>query len=412
MKKFKKLTFLGLTALTLFGCGNDTEGSSSAQVELTVWGDADNQAVHEPAFTKLNEEFQKQNPDIKLNYQFSGTLESINIALQSDSLPDLFWVQGNKSTMMQEMAKNDYLLPIEGLDYSRFPKDSIDYATVDGEIYSSLPSFVSYVTFFYNEDVFKENNIEAPETWEEFETVVDTLLENDVIPIAAGGNGDFDRYWYMQATGAALASEDINSIVEDKENATFDQLHEVFANYTEYSEKNAFGKDFRSTDGTGAQLMFTNGNAAMIADGTWNNATYEESGINVGTFALAGKDGKKYAQTGPSNINTYAISSNTEHPEAAKKYVEFLNSLEAQQIIADETGEVPSLDDIEPKDESVAELASFDEIGANIYNKFSQAATESSKPQDLLLTTLLPELMQGNITADEAVKMLQAELEK
>ncbi|WP_086348301.1 ABC transporter substrate-binding protein [Candidatus Enterococcus clewellii] len=410
MKKITKLIMGTVGLLALAGCGGAKEGKE--QVELTIWGDADNQAMQEEAFTKVNEAFVKANPDIKINYQYSGTLDSINVALQSDSLPDLFWVQGNKSTKMAEMANNGYLLPIEGLNYDRFSDEAIEYATVDGKIYSSLPSFISYVTYYYNVDIFEENDLEVPTTWEAFDQVVNKLKETDTAPIALGGNGDFDRYWYIQTTAASLASKDIDSIVTDKSSATFDELKTVFENFYDYSKAGVFGKDFVSTDGNGAKLLFTNGKAAMIPDGTWNSKSYFESGLNVGTFVLPGKDGKKYAQSGPNNINTYAISKKTKHPEAATKYVEFLNSKEAQQIIEDATGEVPMLDDIEPKDDRVSELADFDEVGVNIYNKLSQVASESSKPQDLLLTSILPDLMQGTITPDEAIDLLKAELEK
>ncbi|MDT2763722.1 extracellular solute-binding protein [Enterococcus asini] len=411
MKKFSKVLICALGMLALSACGKGGSASKD-QVELTVWGDADNQAVHESAFTKLNEAFEKKNPNVKLNYQFSGTLDSINVAVQSDSLPDLFWVQGNKSTKMAEMAKNGYLLPIEGLNYDRFSEESIEYATVDGKIYSSLPSFISYVTYFYNKDIFEKNGLKEPSTWEEFTALVDKLKEREITPIALGGSGDFDRYWYIQTTAASLASKDINSIVENKSSASFEQLKETFQNFYNFSKNSDFGKDFSSTDGNGAKLLFTNGKAAMIPDGTWNSKSYFESGLNIGTFALPGKDGKKYAQTGPSNINTYAISKKTKHPEEATKYIEFLNSKEAQQIIEDETGEVPMMDDITPKDDQVKDLADFEEVGANIYNKLSQVASESSKPQDLLLTSLLPDLMQAKITPDEAINLLKTELEK
>lgn len=412
MKKFSKI-LLGLVGiLALTACGSSGGSGGDKQVELTIWGDADNQAMQEDAFNKINEEFSKKNPDIKINYQFSGTLDSINVALQSDSLPDLFWVQGNKSTKMAEMAKNGYLLPIEGLNYDRFSEESIEYGTVDGKVYSSLPSFISYVTYYYNKDIFEKNNLEEPKNWDEFNDVVNKLKDANITPIALGGNGDFDRYWYIQTTGASLATKDIGSIVNDKSTATFDELKEVFENFYNYSKDGAFGKDFASTDGNGAKLLFTNGKAGMIPDGTWGSKAYFESGMNIGTFALPGKDGKRYAQTGPSNINTYAISKKTKYPEAAKKYVEYLNSKEAQQIIENETGEVPMMDDIKPKDDSVKDMANFDEVGANIYNKLSQVASETSKPQDLLLTSLLPDLMQQKITPDEAVKLLQDELAK
>lgn len=412
MKKVFKVVMAFAGVLMFAGCGSSGNQAGEEQAELTIWGDADNQAVHEDAFTKLNEAFEKENPDIKINYQYSGTLDSINVALQSDSLPDLFWVQGNKSTKMEEMAANGYLLEIEGLDYDRFSEEEIEYATVDGKIYCSLPSFISYVTFFYNKDIFEEHDLEEPETWDDFIEIVNTLSGTDVTPIALGGNGDFDRYWYIQATAASLATDDIDSIVEDKSAATFEELREVFQNFSDFSSSNAFGKDFVSTDGNGAKLLFTNGQAAMIPDGTWNAQSYFESGMNIGTFAMPDKEGQRYAQTGPSNINTYAISSKTEHPEEATKYIEFLNSKKAQQIIADETGEVPALDDVEAKDNEVADLAKFDDIGANIYNKLSQAATETSKPQDLILTSLLPDLMTGKIDADEAIELLKTELAK
>lgn len=428
MKKLNKIV-AGLSSLLLLAaCGNgdsteDTPNTSSnnsdAQTEgveenasLTIWGDADNEAIFEPAFTRINETFMEKYPDVDIDYQYQGTFDTINIAVQSDSLPDLFWVQGNKSTQMAELARNGYLMPIEGLEYDGFSEESIEYATVDGEIYSSLPSFVSYVTMYYNADLFDEYGLEVPNTWEEFDEIVYTFLEEDITPISFGGSDIFARYWYIQATGATLASDDIDSIVEDKETATFEDLKFTFDNYQQYALDGVFGENYLATDEQGAQLSFTNGGAAMIADGTWNSALYENSGMNFGAFALPGRDGNKYAQTGPSNVNTYAVSSNTEYPNAATAYVEFLNSPEAQQIVSDEIGEVPMYDHIEPRDETVGQFVAFDETGANMYNKFAQAATETSHPDDLVLTTIYPELLQGIIDADEAIELLQQELEK
>ncbi|WP_455363043.1 ABC transporter substrate-binding protein [Vagococcus elongatus] len=409
-KVFIPLVMAMLCLLT--ACGSKEKEGQDQKASLTIWGDADNQAVLEPAFTKINEKFSEENPDIKINYQYSGSLDSINVALQSDSLPDLFWVQGNKSTKMAEMAKNGYLLPIEDQNYDRFTDEALEYGTVDGKIYCSLPSFISFVTFYYNKDIFDEAGVKVPTTWEEFVKVSETLKEKNVTPIALGGNGDFDRYWYIQATAASLSTNDIESIMENGAQGDWEELADVFDNFQKFSEDGMFGKDFISTDGNGAKLQFTNGQAAMTVDGTWNSKSYFESGMNIGTFNLPGKDGKKYAQSGPNNMNTYAISKKTKHPQAAMKYIEFLNSKEAQQIIADETGEVPMYKDIEIQDEKVKMLGDFDEVGSNIYNKFSQIATETSKPQDLLLTSILPDLMQNKIDSKQAVDLLKEELEK
>jgi len=415
MKKFLAVLagFIVLSAI-LAGCSGDKSEDGEKTVTLKIWGDADNQATLQPAFDKINEAFMKKYPNIKLDYQYSGTLESINVALQSDSLPDLFWVQGNKSTVMAEMARNGYLLPLDdyNLDYSRFPQESIDYATVDGKIYCSLPSFVAYVTIYYNKDIFDKYNLKVPNTWDEFADVVRTLSEKGVTPIAVGGNGDFDRYWMIQAMAASLANDVLHDIRDGKGDIDYTTLEKTFSLYGEFAEKGYFGKDFQSIDGAGAQMAFTNGKAAMIADGTWNNPTYQELGMNIGCFALPGFDGKRYAQSGPYNGNTYAISSKTKYPDEAVKYIEFLNSQEAQQLMEDATGQVPMLDDIKAKDESVKDMANFDDIGLNIYNILAQVADANSKPHDLLLTEIMPKLMMNQIDGKQAVELLKAELAK
>lgn len=199
--------FISLIVLTslIIGCSSNSSSGDGDSVTLTVWGDADNQAILESSFDKINDAFTEKYPEIDLEYEYSGSLESIDVALQSDSLPDLFWVQGNKSTKMAEMARNDYLLPLDDydLDYSRFSDEAIEYAQVDGTFYSSLPSFIAYVTMYYNEDIFDEYGLEVPTTWDEFEEISETIAENDLTPISVGGNGDFSRYWVMQAMAAS-----------------------------------------------------------------------------------------------------------------------------------------------------------------------------------------------------------------
>lgn len=410
---FKLLFTAGLFSLVLFGCSGKETGNKD-QVTLKIWGDADNQATLESSFDRINEAFMEKYPDIKVDYQYSGTIESINVALQSDSLPDLFWVQGNKSTVMAEMARNGYILPLDDydLDYSRFPEDAVDYATVDGKVYSSMPSFIAYVTMYYNKDIFAKYNLDVPKSWEELEKISRVLAENGVTPIAVGGNGDFDRYWMLQAMAASLASDVLTNIVNGEENIDFTNLGFTFDAYKDFAAKGYFGKNVSAIDGNGAKLAFTNGQAAIMADGTWNANTYKETNLNIGTFALPGLDGKTYAQTGPFNGNTYAISSKTKHPKEAVKYLKFLNSREAQQIMADETGLVPMLPDIKPKDDSVKEMANFDGIGLNIYNTLAQIADEKSKPHDLLLTEITPKLMLGKMDGKQAVELLQQELAK
>lgn len=425
MKKIISLVLASVLVMTMFtGCSSkadDTKntdntqnnGSTQEEVTLTIWGDTDNQALLEPSFTKINEAFEEKYPNIKLDYQYSGTFDTINIAVQSNSLPDLFWVQGNKSTKMAELARNGYLHPLDeyNLDASRFPSASVEYATVDGSIYCSYPSFFDYAVLYYNKEIFEKYGLDKPATWDEFVSTLDTLVQNGETPISFGGKGDFDRYWLMQVIAPALFNDTLTAL---KENGTPDYapMEKAFDLYREFAEKGYLGKDFASVDGVGAQLAFTNGKAAMLIDGTWNNQLYKEVGFEVGRFAIPAADGTKFAQSGPSNYNTYAVAKSTKYPEEAVKYIEFLNSKESQQIIEDELGTIPLVKDIAPKDESVGELAEYDVVGANIYHVLAGVADENGKPQDLLLGEVLPKLMMSEITGTEGVQIIKDEISK
>jgi len=418
MKKIISLVLAGTLALSMLtGCGSKKESAGDnkkeEQVTLTVWGDTDNQALLETTFTKVNEAFEDKYPNIKLDYQYSGTFDTINIAAQSKSLPDLFWVQGNKSTKMADLAKNDYLLPLDDyhFDSSRFPSESVEYATVDGSIYCSFPSFFDYAVMYYNKDIFNKYGLDKPGNWDEFVNILDVLAKNGETPISFGGKGDFDRYWLVQAIAPALSNDTLVALKENKE-PDFAPMEKMFDIYRGFAEKGYLGKDFASIDGVGAQMAFTNGNAAMLVDGTWNNQLYTEVGFEAGRFAIPSADGKVYAQSGPSNYNTYAIAKTTKHPDEAAKYIEFLNSSESQQIFEDELGTIPLVQDLTLKDETVKDLSAYDVVGENIYHVLSGIADESGKPQDIFLGDVLPKLMMSEIDGSKGVQMIKDEMAK
>ena len=412
MKRYTKFAAIALTAVMTAALATGCQKKEDA-VTLTVWGDTDNQAILEESFTAINQAFEEKYPNIKLDYQYSGSFDTINVAVQSDSLPDLFWVQGNKSTKMAELARNGYLLPLDEykLDASRFPEDAITYATVDGSVYCSYPSFFDYAVIYYNKDIFAKYNLEKPAAWDDFVNAMDVLTRNGEVAMALGGKGDFDRYWLMQAMAPALFNDTMGAIA-DHGDPDYKAMETGFNDYRSFAENGYFGKDFASMDAVAAQLAFTNGKAAMTVDGTWNNQLYKDAAFEVGRFAIPGTDGSKYAQSGPSNYNTYAVAKKTKYPAEAVKYVEFLNSKEAQQILEDHLGAIPLVKDLTPKDETVGELAEYDVVGYNIYHVLSGVADEVGKPQDIFLGEVLPKLMLSEMTGEEAVQRIQEEIAK
>ena len=411
--------------MALAGCSGNNGGNKSSPssnkdlgsgetVTLEVGGDLANQAILEAPFKEINKRFMEKYPNIKLKYDFSHDLETLNVAMQAGALPEVFWVQGDKSAKMAEMARNGYLVALDDLvdiDLTRYPQSAIDYATVDGKLYSNPPSFMDYVIVYYNKDIFDKYHIEKPETWDEFVKAVQAFKEAGITPIASGGSTDYDRLWFMLLV-SLVHSNNAMAAIEKGESFDLSELANAFDVYQQFIQKGYLGDNFAATSGSDAQLAFFNGQAAMAVDGTWNNNTFVDSGLNIGRFPIPGLDGKKYSHSGPSNMNTYAISNNAKNLDAAAKYISFLATQEAQQIIEDYNGPIPIVKDIKPKDTVTEEMADFDEIGKAMNHVFGKISTENSKPDDVLLTEVLPKLMTNEITGQQAAERILQEIER
>ncbi|MBD2848380.1 extracellular solute-binding protein [Paenibacillus sp. IB182496] len=427
MKGRKGWVYAGLLAtsvLVLQGCGggNNTPGNSGTSggdsdtntnagtetVTLKVWGDLGNQAVLESAYNEINAAFEEQHSDIKLQYDFAQNDQSLSVALQANELPDLFIVQGDKTPKMAEMVRNGFLMPLDdyNLDLSRFTESEIAYGTVEGKLYSSLPAFLDTQLVYYNKDIFADNGIEMPGTWDEFVAALDTLKAAGITPISLAGKQEWDRAWPVYALAAAHASPQLQAIAEGAGDLTAPEIGQAFQYYRDFADNGYFGKDFLAQDTAAAQFAFTNGKAAMIIDGTWNNSTYEDSGLNLGRFSVPNAEGKRIVAPSYSNFMTYAVSADAEHPDQAVKYIEFLNGQEAQQILENHAGLIPTISDIEPKNEAVSELANFDEAGGNIYSLLSTLATADTNTPDIMMKDLNPKLLTSKITGEEAAQTL------
>lgn len=417
MKKIKMMTLtVTLTAL-LMACGSKPAADSGAasgtdsaaqtqdntqnsvkedkedkEVTLTVWGEEGQQALYADAFAEINEAFEKQNPGIKINYQWSGSFDSLTVAVQTDSLPDVFFSQGNKNTSMSEMAANGYLLPLNDV------------------IYCSLPAFFDYAVVFYNVDTFDKYELAVPKTWDEFLDVCKVLQDNGELPMAYGGNGWLDRYWLIGAMAPAYMESEMVTWNEGAEISDYSNVRECFEDYRAFLDAGYAGTDYAASDMASAQLSFANGQGAMIVDGTWNKGLYEN--MNVGCFPIPGKDGKGYSQTGPSQSLTYSASAKTTEPEAVGKYLAFLSSEEAEQIMFDHVPSIPIVDGITITDPVIAAAAEYDVIGQNLFGVLSFAGNENSQPADLFTNDVLPKLMTGEYTVDEALDLFRQELEK
>ncbi|WP_337103785.1 ABC transporter substrate-binding protein [Paenibacillus sp. YIM B09110] len=382
----------------------------SRQVQLQVWGDLGNQFALEASFRRINENFMKLHPNIRINYKFVQTPESLDFGVLSNELPDIFYVQGNKTTKMRELALNGYLLPLDdyGFDLRRYPEGAVQYGTIEGKLYSSLPAFMDTQLVYYNEDIFKRYKLDPPRTWDEFVKLLDVLVSKGVTPISMPGTEYKERSWLSYVFMALFASEKSEALMNDKPGVrlTDPEFVQGLQAFRDFAEKNYFGRDYVTQDRVEWQLSFTNGAAAMIVDGSWNNLLYENSGVNVGKFYVPDSEGKRIAPISYNNWTTYSISRNTKYPEQAVEYLKYLNSSEAQQLLGDATGMIPILEDIEPQ-EAIQDLMNYDRAVDNFTTIMAHLSKRDMDAPALYRQTVLAKLLTSKLNGQEAAELLE-----
>lgn len=375
--------------------------------EIIVWGDAEKQATLEAPLTDIIAAFERDNPGVRIQLDFAQTQESISVATATNALPDVFYVQGNKTPKMAEYVDSGLLLPLTNhIDTSRYSRAEIEYATIGDELYCAPPSYLDSILVYYNKAIFENLDIDAPNDWDEFVDICNTIADADLIPIALAGADEWTRAWPLFSFVPGQADAALAAVMDGTGTLLDADIERAFQRYADFSDQGFFGNDIEGVSEDGAMLAFANGRAAMRIDGTWQVEAYRSTAVDIGYFYIPNDAGELIAQASLSNVLTYAVNASTDYPEEAAAFVSFLSGQEAQQIMADATSLIPTVKDIEPRSAVIRELSNFDRLGFNIYSVLTELATETKKPNDLFLKDVTPGLLFSDMTGEEAVQLL------
>lgn len=233
---------------------------------------------------------------------------SLKTKLASGECPDIILVQpmyaGQNAVI--DLAAAGYLADLSDMKAVELAAAGADSFTYDGKVYG-IPNGVDVLGTYYNKDVFAENGLEVPATWEEFLNCCETLKNAGVQPIVMG---DKDN-WVMQFGLYQIACNEIYA-----QNPDYDlQLRDGSASFTDegtwdkvlsmYAELYDNGYVVSNSLGlSSAQAVqeFVDGNAAMIFDGAFDMGAVSAEGavsFERGFFPLPGSNGDTYAAMAP-----------------------------------------------------------------------------------------------------------------
>lgn len=432
MNKIKRCSFIVLLlaiVLVIAACSgkgkessSESKGGNSEKVELTFWNSWTEPSPQNEASSRQIEKFMKENPNIIIKQEkIPHDQFKVKVKTQAagKQLPDL--VQVWPGAELKPLVSGGLLHNIDDiLDHwdELIPKGQLGDYQIDGKQYAIPASLTPTSLVYFDKDMLAEAGYEEfPKTYEEFKTLINTLNEEKVIPIALGNKAQ----WLMQSSyistiGDRLTGDDFLSAVLETGEKKFTDEKFIEALYVikELADIKAFNEDFNSIDNTQHRDLFILGDAAMMIDGIWSLGPILESvpDKNIGIALFPEVKGGNGDASAVSAVTGTGIGINSElegkELEAAKKFLkgfyteEYYENLMKADLVVVADIEVPS--EISPALKEVAQLTS--EKIVPVYD--AVLPTEITD----IINAGLQELTIGTITPEQLAEKMQHAVDK
>jgi multiple sugar transport system substrate-binding protein len=287
---------------------------------------------------KLYKQFHKEHPNItvefqrippeeanrKLTTQIAGGNPPDTVYLDAVSIAD-FSSRGALVNLDDYMKRSKLVKPDDFVESFRATTE------FEGSMYA-LPFDGESTGLFYRTDLFEAAGItEPPKTWEEFEAIAQKLTQPDKKQygtILFSPSPESAYYWYpwLWQAGGELLSEDEKTVEFNSEAAK--RAADFYVGLKDYSPK-----DFLNSNSYDGRIAFARGTVGMYVAGAWLAGVLREEFPKIeGKWDTAPlPEGTAGCATTIAGDNL-AVLADSEHKDAAWKWIEFLASESSQRV--------------------------------------------------------------------------------
>lgn len=399
MKKLLAALLALLFVVVPVFAGGSSESSKDGTVTISFWDGNWN----EPVFAKIQELWNEQHPDIKLQAEFqveNGQFEKYMLAMQNGTAPDVVacahdWVTTFGTAGLLEPI--DSYVEASGLDLSQYVQGAIDVATVDGKLYG-LPFRTETYTLFYNKDILAAAGYtEAPKTWDEVLEIAAAVDSDEVAGFGVCGT-NFSNFSFQYITMLRSSGQDI--LTADNSASALDtpvaiQTAELYRKLAEYAPASML-----ENDNAANRTLFASGKIAMYMSGIYDAPEIIKVNPDL-NFACAMVPTANGAERG-SILGGWsvAIPKCAQHKDEAYMFMEFLTSPEVAELYTNTfTGQgTPAAtfadypaDIIEPNADALAYAYALPNVGSitmirqAIFDNLSLSLTDTMTPEAAIL---------------------------
>ena len=329
-----------------------------------------------PFMTELVAEYNASQDDVRVEIDTSG-VDVVSASFVRGNPPDIMLANYNYEVarFVQRCALTD-LSDTEAAAGIREDLQPLmdQYGSCAGRT-SALPYSVMAASVIYNKQIFAEQGLEVPQTWDELLAVSDRLREAGIDPFYATFKDDWTvgQGWYDYAVGGsldvlaffdALAAEGTD--VGPDSGVSFEKdfaepMDRMMVLADEYTNEDAASRAYG--DGN---LAFAKGEAAMYLQGPWafSEIAKTDPDLDLGTFPLPMTDDPDDLAVRVNMDLAVMIPEESRHQEAARDFLEYLYLPEnIEEYNASQLGFTPTTDAAPPDDPRIEGMIPYYDEG-------------------------------------------------
>lgn len=423
-KKWMSLLMSAGLALTMATCASaEANQDAGEEITLSMWHIQTNaDDLTAKALLDAIELYEQEHPNVKIVQDATQGEQykvKIRTAAASNELPDIFFAWGY--SFAEDFVKAGKALELdpylEDGTRDKIKTGLLSVLSYDDKVYG-LPVDFSGMLMYYNKEVFAENNLEIPETYEELVAAVDAFKEKGISPLIIGGKAMWPLTAMFEDFSIRTAGADkCLDVVSLNDSINQEGFLKAASYLQEFLADGTMTEDSMTMIPPEANTKFAGGGIPMTYNGTWSIGIFEGEDSQVKDklvakpFPLISGELENPEEYVGASLSGYMVSAATEYPDVAAEAVKFISEQAAKNLYQSGAGLPAWQVDV---DESVLNplIISVNEL----YGEMSKGVANwdtlllADFVEDYKNTTTM--LTLGDITPDEYVEEMSGILGK
>jgi raffinose/stachyose/melibiose transport system substrate-binding protein len=424
---------VGALALTACGSSGPATTASAGDGDLSMWGLTN--APMQDIMKESVDDWNDANPDETIGVDFFANdayKTKVRTAIGAGEGPTFIygWGGGILESYVDAEEVVDltpYLDEYPELR-DRYIESVADNGVIDGKTYALPNNYTQPVVLYYNKELFEQEGVEPPKTWDDLMSLVDTFNDAGIAPLSLGGQSKWPNLMWLEYLVDRIGGPEVfQAVLDNKPGAWSDPaVIEALTKIQELVDAGGFVDGFSSiaADTNADQALLYTGRAAMMLHGAWVYSSIkadadgfvQDDKLGYVNFpAVEGGVGDPANVAGnPSNFWSISARATEEQRDSAVKYLAegVFDETYVDSLV--EAGAVPVITGIEDKiaaSEDEDFLSTMYDLTLNAPSfQLSWDQALSPAAADAMLTNL-DLIFIGEQTPDEFADAMNATLE-